>query len=645
MASVFVSYAREDAVKARVIAAALEHSGFDVWFDERIHSGSEYSREIESALKDATAVVVLWSQASIDSAWVRDEAAEGRDSGRLVPVILDGSRPPIGFRQFQTTDFSRWSGRGKPKEFHDLLAAVGAKTSSASVPSQPTPGRRLAYRRVGWAIGLVALIIVAVGVILFVTTRKPSAQQPSLAILPFTADSSDPDARRLAAATRDSMAHTLSQGAFAVSAMDTPPSGSAPADYQIFGQVTGTPAKFVATVRMEETAHHYVVFSHQFETSRGKTENFAELVGAQVAAQLSWTAPMLAIERRHPSDPSIVASLLQSSVAGMGSIGALHDYETSRRIAAQEPDSPLAQNTFAINTAFVLDQLPREDRTDALAAARRAAQRMIEIAPEFGGAGILWCLLRSEQRMVQCEDHLRGGMRANPDGAFDNFFLSRLLLSVGRTHEAASLASLSLGHDPYMPLKIANVLRMLEATGQTAEAADLYHRSKIWWPDNEAIIWNRESGMILRGDFQAMERFDGEVNGQDKPNPVISALNRGSLPALRTACTTAKDIEQVVCMLGLARLGDLNAAYALADRLYPSRRGRTAAEEERIWLDEPSPWTTMFLTTPAAAPLRGDPRYVALAERVGLLEYWRSGRLPDFCTAGHEPICAKLRRG
>jgi hypothetical protein len=33
-----------------------------------------------------------------------------------------------------------------------------------------------------------------------------------------------------------------------------------------------------------------------------------------------------------------------------------------------------------------------------------------------------------------------------------------------------------------------------------------------------------------------------------------------------------------------------------------------------------------------------------LADRVGLLDYWRSGRLPDFCTKAHEPVCARITR-
>ena len=42
MASVFVSYAREDAPKARALASALEDASLDLWIDERIHSGTEY---------------------------------------------------------------------------------------------------------------------------------------------------------------------------------------------------------------------------------------------------------------------------------------------------------------------------------------------------------------------------------------------------------------------------------------------------------------------------------------------------------------------------------------------------------------------------------------------------------------------------
>jgi Flp pilus assembly protein TadD len=126
VASVFLSYDREDSGRARHFARALEKAGHAVWWDLHIKTGAQYTKEIDRALKEAEAVVVLWSERSVESAWVRDEAAAGRDSGRLVPVALDRTEPPLGFRQFQTIDLSRWNGRGKPAQLQTLLTDVAA---------------------------------------------------------------------------------------------------------------------------------------------------------------------------------------------------------------------------------------------------------------------------------------------------------------------------------------------------------------------------------------------------------------------------------------------------------------------------------------------------------------------------------------
>ncbi len=107
MAKVFLSYAREDEAAAKQLAEGVGRAGHDVWWDRHIQGGSRFSAEIDRELKSADAVVVLWSEASVESAWVQDEAAEGRDSGRLVPVSLNGSRPPLGFRQFHTVELER----------------------------------------------------------------------------------------------------------------------------------------------------------------------------------------------------------------------------------------------------------------------------------------------------------------------------------------------------------------------------------------------------------------------------------------------------------------------------------------------------------------------------------------------------------
>ena len=76
-----------------------------------LRGGENFLPTTEAALEQARAVVVLWSKTSVDSHWVRDEAQRGRERGCLVPLAIDGSQAPLGFRQFQLIDVSRWRGR------------------------------------------------------------------------------------------------------------------------------------------------------------------------------------------------------------------------------------------------------------------------------------------------------------------------------------------------------------------------------------------------------------------------------------------------------------------------------------------------------------------------------------------------------
>src|SRR5438270_8835269 len=185
MASVFLSYDRDDSDKARPIALALEKAGHSVWWDLHVRGGAQFSKVIEEALKAADAVVVLWSKNSVESAWVKDEAAAGRDSGRLVPVTIDGTEPPLGFRQFQTIDLSRWRGRGNPAALHALLndvASLGKEPTQPPEPpaaDQPSPPRRQRNRLLAAA---AVIAIVAIGALLLLWHPWRTNAQPTLVV-------------------------------------------------------------------------------------------------------------------------------------------------------------------------------------------------------------------------------------------------------------------------------------------------------------------------------------------------------------------------------------------------------------------------------------------------------------------------------
>jgi TIR domain-containing protein len=153
MADIFVSYKREDRDAVAPLARILEAQGWSVWWDPAIVPGERYQAVIDLALNEAKCVIVVWSPQSTGSHWVLDEAGKGRDRGILVPVLIDGANPPLGFGQYQAVDLAKWSGRPDDPRLGQLFAGVlrvlsgkpPAQHRSTSAPSHaPQASRRRA---------------------------------------------------------------------------------------------------------------------------------------------------------------------------------------------------------------------------------------------------------------------------------------------------------------------------------------------------------------------------------------------------------------------------------------------------------------------------------------------------------------------
>jgi TolB-like protein/tetratricopeptide (TPR) repeat protein len=185
--TLFLSYSRQDESSARRLAAALERAGYTVWWDALIEGGTAYSQSIADALETAEAVIVLWSRHSIGSDWVKDEAAQGRERHRLIPLSIDGTQPPLGFRQYQVIDFSHWRGRGNAPEIAAIERAIGAALGSGH---RPYSSGQVRISRRGMLIGgsaATAAILGAGGI--WVTSERGwiggGAAPLSIAVLPF----------------------------------------------------------------------------------------------------------------------------------------------------------------------------------------------------------------------------------------------------------------------------------------------------------------------------------------------------------------------------------------------------------------------------------------------------------------------------
>jgi tetratricopeptide (TPR) repeat protein len=166
MGEIFISYAHADRRQVEQLVAALEAAGLSIWWDQNISGGQRFSMEAETQLNKAAAVVVVWTQASVKSMWVADEASVGRDKGALVPISLDGTAPPIGFRQLQVLAFDRWRGEAQSPEIDALVQSL-RRLTSADAPPPTTRRPTILWRRWRWLFATAAGVAAGGGVVWF----------------------------------------------------------------------------------------------------------------------------------------------------------------------------------------------------------------------------------------------------------------------------------------------------------------------------------------------------------------------------------------------------------------------------------------------------------------------------------------------
>ncbi len=184
--TVFVSYSRDDQKRAAPVIAALEGAGFSVWWDGLLVGGANFLPTTEAELESADAVVVLWSKVSVASHWVRDEATRGRDRHCLVPLSLDGTDAPLGFRQFQLINIAKWKGRADAPEMQRVIRAVAALGGQEHFTPPPLAKLPLLSRR-ATMIGGAAVVAAGGGIAAWMAglIGSSDANANSVAVLPF----------------------------------------------------------------------------------------------------------------------------------------------------------------------------------------------------------------------------------------------------------------------------------------------------------------------------------------------------------------------------------------------------------------------------------------------------------------------------
>ena len=184
MADIFISYNREDQAVADLFVKGLQAAGLDVWWDAHLRAGEAYDEITENAVREAKAVVVLWSKKSVASRWVRAEATLAQRYGTLVPCMIEPCDRPIMFELTQTDDLSHWKGNLDDPAWQQFCAHVkdfigkkGVRSEVDEVPpgdTEPAPQQTITQNpQPVWRKGLIIAVASAVAVVLLLILIIP----------------------------------------------------------------------------------------------------------------------------------------------------------------------------------------------------------------------------------------------------------------------------------------------------------------------------------------------------------------------------------------------------------------------------------------------------------------------------------------
>lgn len=96
---IFISYSHRDTAKVYPILDALYDKKYRMWYDESCENGNDFRDELRVRIKNAEAVILFVSEASMTSPFCGMEIIVARENGkRLYPIYLDNVEIPPAFQ-------------------------------------------------------------------------------------------------------------------------------------------------------------------------------------------------------------------------------------------------------------------------------------------------------------------------------------------------------------------------------------------------------------------------------------------------------------------------------------------------------------------------------------------------------------------
>jgi TolB-like protein len=627
--TVFLSYAHGDRVKAQELNAVLAERGYTVWWDGLIEGGAQFAKSIREALEAADAVIVLWSEKSIESDWVCDEAAQGRERHRLVPLSLDGSLPPLGFRQYQTIDLTNWRGRADAPQIdaieRAIAIAIGQPMAAAPAPRlSPRMDRRRAMAVTAGA----GTVLVAGGGLFAWREGWIGAQSPerSIAVLPFKNLSGDPAQAYLSEGLTEEVRAALMRNAglevLGATSSDTARdhSESAPeiaAKLGVAFLLEGTLQRFGDTVRVSaeltDGKTGFSQWSRRVESKLTDIFAFQTEIARTIAAALS---VKMATEDPAPGGTRNVKAY-ESYLRGRALFNLAKDEESDRQCRAEYENALAADPNFAlaraglsrILAAIASEHAKASELKLLYAAAVEEADRAIAIAPTLAEGH-----LARGYAMFAGQLDMRGA-RPSYDLAYRygrgdaDIVLAFALFSVRarRFAEAQAAIQRALALDPLNPRTYRAAGTISYASRRYEEAIGRFRHALQLNPKiSNAHAFIADSLMALGRLDEARPEYEAEKHAMYRLRGLAVLEHRaGNASAAENAFQT---LLSEVGDAALYQQAEVMAAWGRPDAAMALLQRARAVGDSGL---------TYITTDPLLDPIARDPRYRAFVRELG----------------------------
>jgi TolB-like protein len=661
---IFLSYSRDDQATARLFAEGFEREGFSVWWDVTLKSGEAYDRVTEQAVRDANAVVVLWSKKSVESDWVRAEATIALRNRTIMPVMIEPCERPIMFELTHTADLSAWKGDANNGAWLAFLADVGRfihkdAGQALHTPAAPTDPRRL--RTIGIALGVGALLVAMLGGWLLLRGKlQPSAATAariatdvtpaSLAVLPFTDLSQAHDQEYLSDGFSEEILDQLAQlkdlrligrtSSFAFKGKNEDLrtiAGQLGVANLLEGSVRrdGNRLRITAQLidgrdgsnRWSQTYERQLndIFAVQNEIAKDVATALSVKLGVnEVSREKGGTTNVEAYDRYLQAHRTFLRGDLQSAREAVGLAREAVTLDPKFSVAWLELAKALQQSTLGLTD---------QQQQPVLSEIADARARVVALTPDAWWARLIHVEeLMTLRRWAEARTLAKGILDESPLNATNLTKLEtyiEVVLATGRLGEAIALIRQLQQYEP-ASLGISSDLQFFLTMAGLPEQAQLeYQRSMQLVGSHHRVNWLAllrmvEAGNVGAGIIDAQyKKIRQEPNLQMSLNDQLAKLvddKAGSLKAIRAALHAAENqdfIRTTTLALFAEAYGDREVVIAALQRFvkYPP---------DLYWAEA--------LWAPSHNGVREDPRFKQILRDQGLYDYWRaSGDWGDFC--------------